>query len=156
MTPTGNLSFTEVGEEPKGGCKTTTKIKNTKINMALATSVCASEWGDDIAEALEDSTVLNDQIYVFGRRRWLKPGRKWRTPTSRGCNGEKQTKLDAAFDAQARIINRVFMFGSAARETTKNKSSLPALQELPSPQDLAGNQVKIQEEAKALVQVWQI
>ena len=48
------------------------------------------------------------------------------------------------------------MFGSAAREMTKKKSSLPALQELPSPQDLAGNQVKIQEEAKALVQVWQI
>ena len=133
MTPTGNLSFTEVGEEPKGGCKTTTKIKNTKINMALATSVCASEWGDDIAEALEDSTALNDQVYVFGRIRRLKPNCKWRTPTSRVSNGEKQTKPDTEGGAQERKINEIFIFGSAAREMTKNKSSLPALQELDKP-----------------------
>ena len=62
-------------------------------------------------------------------------------PTSRVCNGEK-TKTDTAGDAQTQKIHGVFMFGSAARETTKNKSSLPALQELPSPQDLAGNQAK--------------
>ena len=34
------------------------------------------------------------------------------------------------------------MFGRAAREITKNKSSLPALQELPSPQDFTKNQTK--------------
>ena len=33
------------------------------------------------------------------------------------------------------------MFGSAARKVTETKSSLPALQELPSHQELAGNQV---------------
>ena len=33
------------------------------------------------------------------------------------------------------------MFGSSARKVTKTKSSLPALQELPSHQELAGNQV---------------
>ena len=33
------------------------------------------------------------------------------------------------------------MFGSAARKATETKSSLPALQELPSHQELAGNQV---------------
>ena len=90
-----------------------------------------------------ESTALNDQIYVFGKRRWVKPNRKWRTLTSRVCNGEKQPKPDTADDAQAQKINRIFMFGSAAREMTKNKSSLPALQELSSPQDLAENQLKI-------------
>ena len=35
------------------------------------------------------------------------------------------------------------MFGSAAREVTETKSSLPVLQELPSHQELAGNQVNI-------------
>ena len=34
------------------------------------------------------------------------------------------------------------MFGCAAREITKNRSSLPALQELPSPQDVNKNQTK--------------
>ena len=34
------------------------------------------------------------------------------------------------------------MFGCAAREITKNKSSLPALQELPSPHDFTKNQTK--------------
>ena len=34
------------------------------------------------------------------------------------------------------------MFGSAARIVTETQSSLPALQELPSHQELVGNQVK--------------
>ena len=128
MTPTGNLSFIQVGEDPKRWMQNDNKNKNTKMNTAekedatdstatmttaifapttittekedntestttvttaTATSVCASEWDADITEVLEESTALQDQIYAFGKRRWLKPNRKWRTPISRVCNGEK-------------------------------------------------------------------
>ena len=52
------------------------------VTTATATSVvCASEWDDGITEVLQESTAVNDQIYVFGKRQWLKPDRKWRTPT---------------------------------------------------------------------------
>ena len=53
--------------------------------------------------------------------------------------GRKKSKPDIAGDTQARTISGVFMFGSAAKEVTKNKSSLPALQELPNPQKLVKN-----------------
>ena len=72
----------------------------------------------------------------------MKPSRKWRKPASQVCKEETQSKLDVASNAQARTINGVFMFGSAALKVTETKSSLPALQELPSRQKLAGNQVK--------------
>ena len=39
------------------------------VPTAAATSFCALEWDDDIMVALENSTALNEQIYVFGRRR---------------------------------------------------------------------------------------
>ena len=52
------------------------------------------------------------------------------------------TKADTTGEAQSKKINGVFMFGCAAREITKNRSSLPALQELPSPQDFTKNQTK--------------
>ena len=54
----------------------------------------------------------------------------------------KHTKPDTTDEAQSKKINGVFMFGCAAREITKNRSSLPALQELPSPQDVNKNQTK--------------
>ena len=54
----------------------------------------------------------------------------------------KEPKLDIASNAEARTISGVFMFGSAARKVTKTKLSLSALQELPSHQKLARNQVK--------------
>ena len=56
--------------------------------------------------------------------------------------GRKQSKLDIVGNAQARTINGVFMFGSAVRKVTETKGSLPALQELPSQQEMVGNQVK--------------
>ena len=95
---------------------------------------------------LKNSTVLNEHIYVhiyvFGRRRWVKPDRKWRTPTLRSNSREEHTKPDTTGEAQSKKINCVLMFGCAAREIIKNKSSLPALQELPSPQDFTKNQTK--------------
>ena len=55
---------------------------------ATATLFNASEWDDDIIATLENSTTLNGQIYIFGKRRWVKPDRKWRTPTPRANSRE--------------------------------------------------------------------
>ena len=112
------------------------------MTTATFASGCGSEWDDDIIEGLAEPTTLNDQIYVFGKRRWVKPSRKWRKSTSQVHKEEKQSKLDIAGNAQARTINGVFMFGSAARKVTETKSSLPALQEFPSHQELVRNQIK--------------
>ena len=65
--------------------------------------------------------------------------------------GKKQPKPDTAGDAQVQKINGVIMFGSAAREMTKNKSSLPALQELDKPPGSGWKSSKNQEKAKSLV-----
>ena len=62
-----------------------------------------------------------------------RPYQQWKT----------HTKSDTTDVAQSKEIHRVFMFGYAAREITKNRSSLPALQELPSPQDVTKNQTKL-------------
>ena len=100
------------------------------MTTAAFTSVCESEWDDDITERLAGTTTSNNQIYVFGKRRWVKPARKWRTPTFQVCKEETQSKLDIAGNAQAQTINGIFMFGSAARKVTETKGLLPALQEL--------------------------
>ena len=73
----------------------------------------------------------------------MTPARKWRTPTSQVCKEETQSKIDIAGNAQARTVNGTFMFDIAAWEVTETKGSLPALQELPSQQQIVGNQVKI-------------
>ena len=76
------------------------------------------------------------------KRQWVKPARKWGTPTSHVCKEEKQSKLDTAGHVQARTMKGVFMFGSTARIVAETKSSLLSLQELPSHQENVGNQVK--------------
>ena len=60
------------------------------------TSICESEWDDDITEQLAGTTTLNNQIYIFGKRRQVKPARKWGTPTSQVCmqRRKKQSKFD--------------------------------------------------------------
>ena len=55
---------------------------------------------------------------------------------------KKQFTLDTAGCIQARTIEGVFMFRSAAQKVTETKSSLPTVQELPSHQEPVGNQVK--------------
>ena len=42
---------------------------DAKVTMTTEafTSICESEWGDDIAEGLAETTTLNNQIYVFGK-----------------------------------------------------------------------------------------
>ena len=78
------------------------------VTTATFASGCGSEWDDDIIEGLAEPTTLNDQIYVFGKRRWVKPSRKWRKSTSQVYKEEKQSKLDIAGNAQARTINGFF------------------------------------------------
>ena len=46
------------------------------VTTTAVTSVCDSEWNDYITEGLAETTTLNNQIYVFGKRRWVKPARK--------------------------------------------------------------------------------
>ena len=72
----------------------------------------------------------------------MKPDHKWRTENTHNLHQQwkTHTKPDSTDEAQSKKINGVFMFGCGAREITKNRSSLPALQELPSPQDDNKNQ----------------
>ena len=72
------------------------------------------------------------------------PARRFvKTPTSQACKEGKQSRLETAGSVQARPFSGVFRFGSAAKEVTETKSSLIALQELPSHQDRVENQVHI-------------
>ena len=103
-------------------------IDFTAIVTTAAFTSIESKWDNYITEGLAVKTTLNNQIYVVGKKRWVKPARKWRTPTSQVCKEEKQSKLDVTDNAQARTINGMFMFGSAARNVTETKGSLPALQ----------------------------
>ena len=89
------------------------------VTTAAATLFSASEWDDDIITTVESSATWNKQIYVFGKRRWVKPDCKWRIRTPRANSKEKHTKLDKTVDAQSRKIDGVFVFGCAAREMTK-------------------------------------
>ena len=41
------------------------------VTTAAFTSVCESEWDDDITERLARTTTLNNQIYVFGKNKSL-------------------------------------------------------------------------------------
>ena len=66
------------------------------VITAAFTSVCGSKWDNGIIERLAEITTVNDHIYVFGKRRWVKPSRKWKTSTSQVCKKEKQSKLDIA------------------------------------------------------------
>ena len=38
------------------------------VTTTAFTSICGSEWDDDAVEGLAETTILNDQIYVFGKR----------------------------------------------------------------------------------------
>ena len=127
------------------------------VTTAAFTSVCESEWDSYTTEGLAETTTLNDQIHVFGKRRYVKPARKWKTPTSQVCKEKEQSKPDTAGNVQAQTIKGIFMFGGAARTVTETKCSLPALQELPSHQEFVGNQVlKHHEKVRSLVQIWKI
>ena len=87
--------------------------------------------------------TLSDHAYGFGRRRWVKPTRKWKTPTLQVFKEEQySSRLNTAGHVQAQTTKGTFMFGSAAQVVTKTESSLPALQELPSHQEAPGSQVK--------------
>ena len=63
--------------------------------------------------------------------------------TSQVCKEEKQSKLETAGNVQARTFSGVSVFGGVAREVTETKSSLIALQELASHQELVENQVQL-------------
>ena len=52
---------------------------------AAATSVFGSEWEDYVTEGLAEIPTPDEQIYVFGERRWVKTARKWRTPSLQEC-----------------------------------------------------------------------
>ena len=57
------------------------------VTTTAFTSVCESEYDNDITEGLAETTALNNQIYVFGKRQWVKPACKWRTPTFPSLQG---------------------------------------------------------------------
>ena len=52
---------------------------------AAFTSVCELEWDDYTTIGLAETTSFGNHTYVFGKRRWVKPARKWRTPTPQVC-----------------------------------------------------------------------
>ena len=67
------------------------------------------EWDEYITENLTETTTANDQIYVFGERRCVKPACKWRTPTSRARKEKEQPKADKTNNAQARTVNSQYI-----------------------------------------------
>ena len=109
-------------------------------------------------DGMTDATTLNDHTYSFERRRWVKPARKWRTPTPQVCKEEQPSStLDTAGHVQAGTIKGVFMFGSAAQKATKTKSSLAVLQELTSHQKPLGNQAEATKKpGRYVVHIWKI
>ena len=110
--------------------------------IATFTSSCESEWDEYTVDGMMEPSTLSNHAYGFGGRRWVKPSRKWRTPTPQVCNDEQtSSKLNTAGHVQAQIIKGIFMFRSAAQEATMAKSSLSALQDLPSHQEVPKVQV---------------
>ena len=77
--------------------------------------------------------------YGFGRKRLVKPARKWKTPTPQ-VDKQKQSsvKPNTAGHSQNRTTQGIFIFGSLKQGATKTKSSLPAVQDSPGHQDAPG------------------
>ena len=92
-----------------------------------ATSTSGSEWEEYITEGV-GKMQLEEITYVFGKRRWVKPARKWKSINNHG-NKEKQTMSFTSTCATTQSMEGVFMFGNAARSTTVI-NPMPALQEL--------------------------
>ena len=61
------------------------------VTTAAADLFSASEWDDDIIATVENCVTWNEKNYVFEKRRWVKPDRKWRTPTSRANDSKENT-----------------------------------------------------------------
>ena len=106
-----------------------------------ATSISGSEWEDHITEGLI-KTPPDKIIYVFGRRRRVKPARKWKIINSQEHKEEKQIKSNTVTCTQTRSMEGVFMFGNAARLVTRMTNSMPALQESSSHQEPIEQQKK--------------
>ena len=47
---------------------------------ATSASSCESDWDDYTADGMMEPRSLSGHTCGFGRRRWVKPARKWRTP----------------------------------------------------------------------------
>ena len=158
MSFVGNSPHFHVGKEPKSRTQQDNMKKNQGTNTAekeddtdstatkttaAFTSVCESEWGDYTTEELVETTILNDQTYVY---LWkmkmgeicLQVENIHTYPKFSGKNSPYQCSTQHA----ARTINGVFMFGSAAQKATKTKSSLVVLQEVPSHQTSLGYQTE--------------
>ena len=92
---------------------------------------------------MSNCEVQSSCMSLCRSRRWVKPSRKWRTPTTQVRKVEQtSSKPNTAGHVQAWTIKDIFIFGSATQEMTKSKSSLPTLQDLPSHQEAPGAHVK--------------
>ena len=49
------------------------------VTTAAFTSVSELEWDDDISEKKAETTTLNNQMYVFGKRQLVKPAQEGNT-----------------------------------------------------------------------------
>ena len=96
MRSFGNLPRVHVEKEPRHrthheNMKRSQEISTTEkednadstatTTTAAATLVFRSEWEYNVTEGLAETTTPDEQICVFGERRWVKPARKWRTPS---------------------------------------------------------------------------
>ena len=53
--------------------------------MATVTSSYESEWDEYTVDGMMEPSILSNHAYGFGRRRWVKPARKRRTPAPQVC-----------------------------------------------------------------------
>ena len=94
---------------------------------AVFTSVCESTWDDCITEGLcsRNNNIERSDLCLW-KRRWIKPVRKWKTPTPQVCRKKHSSPtLGTVGHGQAQTINGVFVFGCAPKKATKTKSHWP-------------------------------
>ena len=57
----------------------------TTATFTTFTSSCESNWDEYTVDGMMKPNALDHHACGFGKRRWQKPSRKWRTPTPQAC-----------------------------------------------------------------------
>ena len=104
MSFVGNFPRVQAGKKPKNRThcdnmkknQVTTTAENeddtdstaTKTT-AIFTSNCELDWDSYTDDGIIEETTSNNHTYSFGRRRWVKPACKWKTPTPQVFKGKR-------------------------------------------------------------------
>ena len=110
-----------------------------------------------IIEGLAETTTLNVQTYVFGKRWWVKPACKWRTPTPQVCREEQSSPtLETAGHSQTRTIHGVFICSVAKHEKWQDNKLTACTARIAKSPGTCWKLSKKHQESRSLVQIWKI